>query len=157
MCHVRWCVSHEKSGIWMHDATHYVTEFVTHMNESCHTHEWAIHRVCLTWKKSCHTYESCRTYIMSHIWMRHVRWSSAISLRKSCCTYERVISHIWMRHVRWSFAISLHKSCMIVCLFESRAPHTATHFNALQHNADTRSAISLHKSCCAYDKIEGWL
>ena len=45
---------------------------VTHMNESCHTHEW----------------------VMSHIWMSHVS-----GVNESCHIDEWDMSHIWRGHV----------------------------------------------------------
>jgi len=45
---------------------------VTHMNESCHTHEW----------------------VTSHMWMRHVTL-----MNEARHTHEWGMSHTWMRHV----------------------------------------------------------
>jgi len=66
---------------------------VTHLNEPCHTYEWAMSHM---WKSHVsHVNESCRTYewVMSHVWMTHVT-----RMNESCHTYEWVMSHIWMIH-----------------------------------------------------------
>jgi len=69
--------TNESCIIWM--------SHVTHMNESCHTYEWA----------------------MSHIWMSHVT-----HMNESCHTCEWVMSHMWMSHV-WSEKVMTHtnESC----------------------------------------------
>ena len=104
-------------------ALHFQMSLVTHMNESCHTHEWVISHIwmshvthmnelCLT--KECpiailysrplcfqmshvtHMNVSCHTldWVMSHTWTSHVT-----HMNESCHTHERVISHTGIRHV----------------------------------------------------------
>ena len=89
-CHTHaWVMSHT----WMHHVTNknelfhtkkctiailysrplcFQVSHVTHMNESCQTHEW----------------------VMSHTWMSHVTHRNT-----SCHTHECVMSGIWMHHV----------------------------------------------------------
>ena len=67
---------------------------VSHMNESCHTHQWVMVHIWINhvtrMNQSCHTYE----WVMVHIWMIHVTHNN-----ESCHTYEWVMSHIWINHV----------------------------------------------------------
>ena len=64
---------------------------VTHMNESCHTHEWVMSHIWMShvthMNESCHTHE----WVMSHTWMSHVT-----HINESCHTHEWVMSHTWM-------------------------------------------------------------
>ena len=70
------------------------SNYVTHMNESCHAYEWVVSRIwmCDGAQKnvSCHAYEC----VMSHIWMCH-----ATHMNVSCHTYECVVSHLRMCRV----------------------------------------------------------
>jgi len=115
MSHVWMSYNHTYEWVVQHvnDSWHIWKSHVTHMNESCHTHEWVM---SLTWishvtymDASCHAYawvmshiwmsqgthtnESRHTYewVMSHEWMNH-----GTHMNESCHTYERIMAHIWM-------------------------------------------------------------
>ena len=64
------------------------------MNEACHTYEWVMSHIWMSHVKhmngSCHTHE----WVTSHIWMSHVK-----HMNESCHTHEWVMLHVWMSHV----------------------------------------------------------
>ena len=73
--------------------------YVTHMNESCHTHERGMSHAGM--RHVAHMNESCHTYerVMSHVWMSH-----AAHMHESChayewVTYEWVMPQLQMSHV----------------------------------------------------------
>ena len=98
-----WVMSHT----WM--------SYVTHTNESCHTHEWVTSHIWMshvthklvmshTWMSYithmndlCHTYE----WVISHTWMSYVA-----HMNESCYTHEWVMSHTWM-----SYVAHINESC----------------------------------------------
>ena len=76
-----------------------IARHVTHMNESCHTHECVMSH---TWMRHVtHMHESCHTHdcLMSRICTRHVTHMNA-----SCHTYARVL---WISHATEDEAVWL--------------------------------------------------
>jgi len=89
---------------------------VTHMNESCHTHEWVLSNVWMShiWMSHVtHMNECCQTYDqgMSHVWMSHVT-----HMHESYHTYEWVTSHMWIMTsltcMAWSVHVTSHVTHM---------------------------------------------
>jgi len=68
------------------------SEYVTHLQRTCHTYERHVTLFkCVThMNESCHTYE----WVMSHVRTIHVA-----QMNESCHTVERVMSLIWTSHV----------------------------------------------------------
>jgi len=103
---------------------------VTHINASCHTHEW----VMVHMKESWHTWMNHVTHecVMSHIWMSHVTHESR-GRAPSSWTY---LSYIWTSHVTHEWVMS--HTCHDVWLL--RHGHTCpiyervmTHMNKSHH------------------------
>jgi len=104
---------------------------MSHMNDSCHAHEWVMSRIV--------THSSCRTSVwldsfiwdMICIWMNHVtyEWVTFVlvayewimsHMNGSCHAHEWVMSrmnetcHTWMSHVVYICVMShMHQSCHI--------------------------------------------
>ena len=77
-CHTYDSLKSFKRSSWT------IANHVAHMNKSCHTYAWAMS----------HMNVSCRTLVMSHIWMSH-----ATHMDELRHTNKWVMSHEWMSHV----------------------------------------------------------
>jgi len=77
--------------IWLSDVAHMVHR--THVNESCHTHEWAVARRRMG--DVAHMNEP-RQWVISHIWMRFVAYERVRHVTHRCRTNVRT-SHVAYR------------------------------------------------------------
>jgi len=79
--------------------------FLTHMNESCTTHEWILSRM--------REKESSHTYVRRMSLLSHMNESSLLThMNESCTTHEWILSHIWrsythdrVTHMKVSFIL----------------------------------------------------